>query len=363
VLFSRGTMEAAKRTMNDMCSTVETSEQETQQEQEIKTITSPKTLGVKGCFHSLSGAYACRSGWGHESKAIYEPKENQDRALIAYDVGGQERLDSGCDVSVFGVLDGHGGRGGQLAEYVKDKLPEFLAAEGDLYQPDRTGQAIKTAVEKLCQHLQEVQADPKTNTTRIETKDSGTTVCLAVCVQKSDLRKLVIANIGDCRCIIIRKADNGSGKLEAVQLSHDHTTGNAAEMERVKKGGGVVQYANGYYRIAGGPNSEGRGSLPMSRIIGDDCTRTWGIITEPEITEYTLTDRDLYVVLVSDGVTKFIANSQVADAFKARGSSQVNIETVAQDLVSKAWQSCMNQDKSIDDCTCAVVDVNYLPSN
>ncbi len=42
--------------------------------------------------------------------------------------------------------------------------------------------------------------------------------------------------------------------------------------------------------------------LAMARAFGDFCLKDYGVISVPEMSYRQLTDRDLFIVLASDGV-------------------------------------------------------------
>ena len=43
--------------------------------------------------------------------------------------------------------------------------------------------------------------------------------------------------------------------------------------------------------------------LAMARAFGDFCLKEYGVISVPEFSHRTLTDKDLFIVLASDGVS------------------------------------------------------------
>jgi serine/threonine protein phosphatase PrpC len=47
----------------------------------------------------------------------------------------------------------------------------------------------------------------------------------------------------------------------------------------------------------------------MSRSIGDRVAHSVGVIPDPEVTEITLTEKDKFVVIASDGVWEFLSNT------------------------------------------------------
>lgn len=53
------------------------------------------------------------------------------------------------------------------------------------------------------------------------------------------------------------------------------------------------------------PDGESPG-LAMSRAFGDYCVKEYGLISVPEVTHRTITSRDQFVVLATDGVWNFL---------------------------------------------------------
>ena len=68
---------------------------------------------------------------------------------------------------------------------------------------------------------------------------------------------------------------------------------------------------------AGPPRVWGRGKtfpgLAMSRSLGDFKGKEYGIISLPEIIEYTLDENSKYMVISSDGVWEFLSNENVME--------------------------------------------------
>lgn len=56
------------------------------------------------------------------------------------------------------------------------------------------------------------------------------------------------------------------------------------------------------------PNNDSPG-LAMARAFGDFCLKDFGLISVPEITYRHITEKDKFVVLATDGVTKAHTNS------------------------------------------------------
>eukprot|EP00884_Botryococcus_braunii_P020878 jgi/Botrbrau1/7474/Bobra.0095s0012.1 len=100
--------------------------------------------------------------------------------------------------------------------------------------------------------------------------------------------KLIIANAGDCRAVACRRGD-------AVQVSHDQTADRQDERERILASGGRVSLLNGHWRV-------GSVGIQVSRSLGDGDAKADGVIAEPEVEEFTLTEEDTFLILASDGL-------------------------------------------------------------
>lgn len=53
--------------------------------------------------------------------------------------------------------------------------------------------------------------------------------------------------------------------------------------------------------------------LAMSRSLGDQVAKKLGVVAEPEICEVSLSPRDKFVLIASDGVWEFLSDNQVAE--------------------------------------------------
>lgn len=163
------------------------------------------------------------------SKKGYVPynsrKQNQDAMLV------RENLNDNPDVSVYGVFDGHGEFGELVSGYCRDHLPSFLEQEDSLVSDPVA--ALLSATANMCSAL---------TRTAINRQFSGTTAVYGLRVGK----KMYVANIGDSRCIIVRRG--ASGTLEVVALSYDHKPETPAEKTRILRAGGRVQPLPGALR-------------------------------------------------------------------------------------------------------------------
>ncbi|KAK1578917.1 hypothetical protein Q3G72_034166 [Acer saccharum] len=133
--------------------------------------------------------------------------------------------------------------------------------------------------------------------TKIDSFRSGTT---ALTIVKQG-ENLTVANIGDSRAVLATLSDDGS--LVPLQLTIDFRVNLLEEAEQIKQSKGLVFCLHGepgVYRVWM-PNGEMPG-LAISRAFGDYCVKDCGLIYVPHVTQRSITGRDQFVILASDGV-------------------------------------------------------------
>ncbi|GMH71360.1 hypothetical protein TrLO_g3867 [Triparma laevis f. longispina] len=270
----------------------------------------------------LIGAHI-RARYAYISQRGYYPdsptKANQDAFTIVRDF----HKEGGW---LFGVFDGHGGRGDEASNYVKDELPGCLIKElnkiqGKLSVEDYEEACLKGHV--LCNNL--LHASP------VEDSLSGTT-SISVLFHGTDY--MTISNVGDSRAIA--GVRTSSGKIRAVPLSHDQTPYRKDERIRVKKTGARILSLDqieglepihenwgdvnlGEELDEGGdppriwsPREEAPGTA-FTRSLGDSYAETLGVFAEPELLSRRITKDDVMLVIASDGVFEFLTNQSVLD--------------------------------------------------
>ena len=176
--------------------------------------------------------------------------------------------------SILAVMDGHGERGSEIAEFCKVAIGEILANEGYASDPEEViGKIFTELLEKApYQH------------------DGGTTLSIAWI--KED--KAVIGVLGDSPVLVVDK----SGRWYKSPL---HNTSNQAEKDAVlAKGGKVVTKNNCLYFHD--PMHYGE-YIQLSRAIGDKVFQDI-LLRVPAI--YTVPNPK-YVLVSSDGLRRAIA--------------------------------------------------------
>ncbi|KAK7303748.1 hypothetical protein RJT34_14662 [Clitoria ternatea] len=235
---------------------------------------------------------------------------NQDNLIVWEEFGCQD------DIILCGVFDGHGPWGHLVAKRVRKLLPASLLcnwqenlAETSLdldfkIEADRNLHKFDIWKQSYIKTCAAIDQDLKHHTS-INSFQSGTTA-LTIMKQGEDL---IIANVGDSRAVLATTSDDGT--LTPLQLTTDYKPNLPKEAERIIESRGRVfclEDEPGVYRVWM-PNGKTPG-LAVSRAFGDHCVKDFGLISVPDVTQRTLTTRDQFVILATDGVWDVISNQE-----------------------------------------------------
>lgn len=265
----------------------------------------------------------------------WDPRKiNQDRPLACVPLRGHP------GVHVYGVMDGHGQYGHYVSEFVMATLPAFLSREQRLRED--TNEAVLSAVRGMCAELAQ---------SNINLSFSGTTCCFAV--HHSD--KLHVANIGDSRALLIRSPDLPNYPPYAIPLSSDHKPDLPGEKARIIAAGGRVCPIPG---MDSGPArvwlmDADEPGLAMSRSIGDEVSASVGVTNVPELSVHQLDERDVCLLIASDGVWEFITNDEAARlVWKYIDTPAAAVNQLVAESVRR-WQD--DSEQVVDDITVVLV--------
>ncbi|EDQ85896.1 uncharacterized protein MONBRDRAFT_34068 [Monosiga brevicollis MX1] len=275
------------------------------------------------------GAYSMGGGYAGN------PKENQDGFLVY----------EGSSALPFlaAVMDGHGVNGRKVSGFAESTLGV------EILESYRQNQALSEALVNGI-----VSTAAKLRKSTIDARESGTTA--VVCARTPDGRQLIVANVGDSRCVLGRCL--GGSRYQPIPLSRDHKPSDPGERQRIQRAGGYVEPT----RVRGwgfqGParvwrRRQQEGGLALSRSVGDFHLFEAGVVAEPELQihagrqylgrgpglwtrssiarhiayqhpltsdvplgldrklEKTLDSQDHFIVLGSDGVFDHLSNAQV----------------------------------------------------
>jgi serine/threonine protein phosphatase PrpC len=257
-------------------------------------------------------------------------KPNQDSVIM------MEHRES--DSVLLAVFDGHGDFGHVISSYFRDNLPEALFASQKFYQHIEVADNVHSAASAplilppvknsnfppigparprrdVAGALREALSKCEAAVLRdseIDCSLSGCTACVVV-VSGADV---TAANIGDSRCVLLRKAAGEESGLAAIPLTVDHKPTLPSETKRLLIKGGRVQSIK--YEDGGeGPmrvwlRDDDIPGLAMSRSLGDTVGKKAGVISEPDFYFYTLTQTDAFLTVASDGLWEFTTLPEVA---------------------------------------------------
>jgi len=292
----------------------------------------------------------CVASFDYKTRAGKLPgnmfKPNQDNFITLQDFCGDSSK------SLFAVCDGHGAKGHLVSNLIRNHLPKHIEAQyNHSKEPKDVPEILKQGFLKTNAQLA---------TSNIDAKFSGSTL---VSVLISD-QQLWCANVGDSRAILVRCTNN---TWTAHPLSNDHKPGNTGEFERIINSGGRVEP---YQDPEGNPigpdrvwlKDENVPGLAMSRSIGDFVANRAGVIAEPEILKFDLTEEDKFIVIASDGVWEFLSNENVMDIIVPHYLRN-NLNMACKCLVKLSLDQWNAEGDMVDDITCVIVSLKVPSQN
>ena len=88
----------------------------------------------------------------------------------------------------------------------------------------------------------------------------------------------------------------------------------------------------------------------MTRSFGDILGSSVGIISRPEINEYTITKEDKAIIIASDGLWEYLTNKEVTNIVKKAINKKEN-NKIVDFLYKESYKKWKTKDKGIDDIT------------
>jgi len=238
----------------------------------------------------------------------------------------------------FGIFDGHGGA--QVSEIAAKQLHKNILANmrQKQVQPASRDEKLKLSVrEAFVQTDKEILALAE----RKKFEQQGSTALVALLHGNPKLGtalRLVVANIGDSRAVLCRAG-------QAVAVSDDHKPDRLDEKKRIERAGGLVLNVRGAWRIAApaNPGASKKASrreyqgLAMTRSFGDSYFKGSTPLStpEPEVKILPITDKDLFLVLATDGITNVMSNQDIVDCASKHWDDS---EEAAKNIVRTAFQ-------------------------
>jgi len=242
------------------------------------------------------------------------------------------------DFSVYGVFDGHGKKGHDISNFVKERLPILIMQDRRFLTPTMPS-GMQDAFRDMTTMLQTSMESGK-----VSAKFSGTTA--TVVVHDHRRKQLTMAYVGDSGAALVREKG-----LKAKYLTPDHKPDVPAELKRIRSHGGHVHFDGRQHRVY--KVGESGPGLNMSRSFGDIQGRDAGIVSEPDISQISLKQTDEYLLVCSDGVWEFMEQDDAAailHRFGDRGD-----KNPANELAFAALNRWNEHADVVDDITAVVV--------
>ena len=252
----------------------------------------------------------------------------------------------------LGVCDGHGTFGHNVSGYLVYNLPLTL---NDILIKGKIDKITEKNIDEINSIIENtfIKIDKDiTLDTRIDSLFSGST-CVSLVFTPS---KLICANLGDSRCVL--------GKYDgknwfSKDISYDHKPDNPLEKERIIQNGGRIES----YKDEGGNymgpkrvwlKNEDVPGLAMSRSFGDGVAHSVGVISKPEIINYSLLHEDKFAILASDGIWEFITSDECVNFVKDFYVKK-DINGALNFLYKEASKRWIIEEEVIDDITLILI--------
>ncbi|KAJ4782180.1 Protein phosphatase 2C family protein [Rhynchospora pubera] len=292
---------------------------------------------------------------------------NQDTAILCQGFGKENGI-------FCGVFDGHGRMGHMISRLVRDYLPFLILSQRNNYFLSRNNSNFNDndsndsdshkEHDTPCLNSQMFEEWKQACINALKAMDcelrikpgldcsfSGTT---AVYIIKQG-KDLIIANLGDSRAILARVSEQGY--IEAKQLTTDFKPAIPEEAERIKKHHGRVFCLRDEPTVARvWLPDENYPGLAMSRSLGDLQLKHYGVISTPQVIYHRITDRDLFIVLATDGVWDVLRNDQVVSTVCNTKNKMEASRVIVEEAV-QTWKTKFPASKR-DDCTAACLFLN-----
>ena len=261
---------------------------------------------AQACLKQCAAKDYTLNGYQYGQLTIQGNVQNQDRmcafsSTILYQ--GKKKA-----FTVFGVFDGHGGKGAEVAQYVSVKLQDVLEEKlrKSLASSQDEKSAIYDALKNTCEQLQ------KKVLRHFNGQQGGTTASFVLLLGND----IWTANVGDSRTVLLTQDQ------EALQLSYDQKAADPKYRQAIQARGGFVQLGGDRLLRLNGQLA----ALGIDVGYGNGCTGTPGITCKPVPKEGGR------IIIGSDGLFDVCPTSVLAEG----SFSQVGAGRLAQGLASTA---------------------------
>ena len=214
---------------------------------------------------------------------------------------------------LFCLFDGHGG--GQVSKFLQENFGKYMKK---ILNYNNMISGFTTLFRAIDEDIKKLNC-PNVGSTA--------TIVYIEKLKENNKRILYCANVGDSRCVLVSK--NG-----VYRLSYDDRVKDPQENERINKNGGIIV------------NNRVYGQLMLSRSFGDWRIKDVGVIVDPHIIRYELTDDDSFCVIASDGVWDVLKDEECSILEKM----YVNTGEMSKKIITE----CLRRN-SFDNLSCFVI--------
>eukprot|EP00929_Paragymnodinium_shiwhaense_P013229 TRINITY_DN121095_c0_g1_i1.p1 TRINITY_DN121095_c0_g1~~TRINITY_DN121095_c0_g1_i1.p1 ORF type:complete len:415 (-),score=60.97 TRINITY_DN121095_c0_g1_i1:96-1340(-) len=247
------------------------------------------------------------------------------------------------------VMDGHGACGEFPSTRAVQTVPLFIDKEPECIQLLKEYN-VPGALQRAFQLAQEDLA----STAEAERVDLDFSGCTAVCVLRCLERNTVwVGWVGDSRAILIVP------ETGLVQETADHNLKVEAERARLLSSGCEIADEE----IGGGVTisrlyvtGEEFPGLTMSRALGDNYMKEYGVLAEPQVVEWSLENlKDPLLLAATDGVWEFMTSEDVTDIVLKALSSGATPQKALSLVIAQAKAKWAEEGDYCDDITAVIV--------
>lgn len=313
-------------------------------------------VGIRPSFYWVDGPTTEEQRLETEASLRFLKADCQDEATVIQNFAGIPGL------AFIGVFDGHGPYGRTAAKFASDRLPAALAEHVAALRSRSEKKRLK-AMREACRVVNtEMRAENQAN---FDASMSGTTACFALVIGGS---RILLANVGDSRCVLARRAPDGTG-IEALPLTVDAKPSLPQELRRIEACGGVVRQLldeTGRRRGAHRVFRRGDSVLPglaMSRSLGDMYAQAVGVTWEPLLSAHSLGPRDLFLIFGTDGLWDVMSPDAAADfvdRYRQRREPDVSCAAALTFEAQERWKAA-HDEALVDDISVAILHAAPLP--
>ncbi|KAL7721526.1 protein-serine/threonine phosphatase [Entamoeba marina] len=250
---------------------------------------------------------------------------------------------------LIGVFDGHGGE--QVSTFLSQQITKYIV--GSKYYNESLQETLTdsyVSIDKDLRTPEDVELlaaikkpDNYDNHMVVHgccdiAKDIGAAALTAIITET----QLVIANVGDCRCVLL-KGDN-----EIQQLTVDHRPNLKSEVDRITAAGGFIR------------NGRVNGNLSLTRAIGDfqfkegSNVDKYVISPVPDITTYDLDGTESIMVVACDGVWDVLSNEEVINMIEEGIEKSQRLDQICEGILSSCLAEKPYQTPGFDNMTIVV---------